>query len=57
MTASHRKDWAVLAAALLIAGLALLPPVKAGAGLALDHGVGAFQARYFDSQSVRFLCL
>ena len=57
MTAALRKDWMVLAGAILMAALVLLPPVQEGGRLAFNHGFNAFQAAYFDSQSFRFLCM
>ena len=57
MTAALRKDWLVLAGAILVAALALLPPVQKGGLIAFNHGFNAFQAAYFDSQSFRFLCM
>ena len=47
----------VLAGAILVAALALLPPVQKGGLIAFNHGFNAFQAAYFDSQSFRFLCM
>ncbi len=57
MTGNPTNALVILALLAVVAAAATWPPVQAAGRLALDSAAGAYQAKFFDSQSFRFSCM
>jgi len=57
MTADPTRPLVILALLAVVAAAATWPPAQAAGRFAFDSAAGAYQAKFFDSQSFRFSCM